>query len=104
MWAGTNPKRKFRAEVWLEHDYFVATYRTRRDAIFRPITISGLPAVIQQSMPGITSCTITVGVAPGQALETFTDIDEVREYRPVADPCAAGIPVIEAMVSTLPPR
>ena len=37
--------------------------------LFEPDTIGGLPAVLQQTTPGALTCTVTTGIAVGQAAD-----------------------------------
>lgn len=104
-WTVDEPARSFSATVWIGEDYFVDTYRNRVLPIFRPTTLVGLPAVEQQSFSGPQICTTTVGIADGQSLDVQTDIGEFRsDGSPATDPCAEGRRVVEAIVSTLPPK
>lgn len=86
------------------NDQLVDAYRNRFLPVFRPIEISGLPAVDIMSGPQVQTCTTTVGVADGQSLQLNTSVGGGLDGLPDGDPCAEGHRVAEEIVSTLPPQ
>lgn len=99
----TGPRRSVDVAVWTTRELLVDVYRNRLFELFRPTTVVGLPAVEEQNSVNLASCNTVVGVAPSQALDVETGIDDVTKGRPAIDPCTEGRRVVEAIVASLPP-
>ncbi|WP_337994083.1 DUF3558 domain-containing protein [Actinomycetospora callitridis] len=84
-------------------DVLVDTYRTRQFAIFRPTTIAGLPATLEQSSTDSIGCTITVGTAAGQGFIADYYEGDLGANGQADDPCGRGQRVAERFAASLPP-
>ena len=99
--------------VWIDSDYLgelaVTTYpdwdileriyaNRASEAIFEPLMIAGLPAVVHQPGP-VPTCYVTVGLAQRQGLDVeFSDLRQ-----PYEDPCGAARMGAKVAVGNLPP-
>jgi hypothetical protein len=84
-------------------DVLVDTYRTRQFAVFRPTTIAGLPATLEQSSTDSIGCTITVGTAAGQGFIADYYEGNLGADGQADDPCGRGQRVAERFAASLPP-
>ncbi|MHC1558055.1 DUF3558 family protein [Actinomycetospora sp. C-140] len=84
-------------------DVLVDTYRARQFALFRPTTIGGLPATVEQSFRGALTCSVTVGTANGQGFIVNYSEFGAASASSGSDPCARGQQVAERIVAALPP-
>ncbi|MEJ2862778.1 DUF3558 domain-containing protein [Actinomycetospora flava] len=98
--GGPNRERDVSFIVIPARDVLVDTYRTRQFALFRPTTVGGLPATVEQSSEDSISCTITVGTAQDQGF--VVDQNEYGQGQP-DDPCGRAQQVAERIVAALPP-
>lgn len=98
---GPSNERAVSLIVTPARDVLVDTYRVRQFALFRSMTIGGLPATIEQSSSDSVSCSVTVGTAEGQGF-----IVNYSEYESSSGasgaPCVRGQQVAERVVGALP--
>ncbi|WP_373695163.1 DUF3558 domain-containing protein [Actinomycetospora aeridis] len=100
VWSGPGFSREVSVAVVVDRDYLVDTYRSRPTyQVFEPITIDGLPAVAQQTTPTALTCTVTTGIALGQAV----DVSSTEFGSQPSPPCETARRVTEVVVSSLPP-
>ncbi|WP_133826916.1 DUF3558 domain-containing protein [Actinomycetospora succinea] len=100
VWEGPGFSREVSAAVIVDRDYLVDTYRTRSTyQVFDAITVGGLPAVAQQTTVEALTCTVTVGIAVGQAV----DVTSTEFGTAPAPPCDTARRVAETVVADLPP-
>jgi hypothetical protein len=98
-WNDRERRQTLSLAPWADRDLLVDTYRTRQLPVFRPDVISDLPVVYQQTAPGAAVCTVTTGVARGQALETTW----YSLSNPVtAPPCVAAQRAVELVLAGIP--
>ncbi|GAA4885099.1 DUF3558 domain-containing protein [Actinomycetospora straminea] len=103
IWEDAAFTQQVSAVLYPTRDYLVDTYRARGTyQYFVPTTIAGLPAVAQQTTPGARTCTMTTGIAIGQAVDvTVNEVGVPAGARSTS--CAKARNVTEAVVSNLPP-
>lgn len=100
VWTDSGHNGELVVGTYPDWDVLERTYAAVADsAVFEPIEIAGLPAVVYQAAIGLPGCDVTVGLAERQGLDvTFTDLRE-----PLDDPCGAARAAAEVAVSNLPP-
>lgn len=98
VWEGPGFTRDVSAAFYANRDFLVDTYRSRgMYQRFEPTTVMGFPAVVQQSTAGALSCTVTTGIAVGQAVDV-----SATEFGSAPRPsCETALQVSEAVVATL---
>jgi hypothetical protein len=100
---GASADRRMALIVAPTRDVLVDTYRVRQFALFRPSTVDGLPATVEQASAESTSCSVTVGTAEGQGfIVNYSEYELGPDGRP-DDPCGKGQRVAERIVAALPP-
>jgi hypothetical protein len=97
-WDDTDSDIGVSLTAYAREDILVDTYRNRIFPVFRPIEVSGLPAVAQQSSTSTISCTVTVGTAEGQGFDVTYDAFGSRG----SPPCDGATRVAEAVAFNLP--
>lgn len=99
-WTDSGYNGRLFAATYPDWDVLERTYLNRGSlAVFEPIEIAGLPAVVYQTGAGTPGCDVTVGLAQRQGLDvSFTDLRE-----PPDDPCGAARAAAEVAVGNLPP-
>lgn len=100
-WGGVREGRIVNVAAYASRDLLVDSYRNRPLPIFVPTTIAGLPAVVQQGSPTSISCTVTTGVAEGQALDVGVDLFEGTDS--ARRSCDDAITVSATVIGNLPP-
>ena len=101
-WRGLRRVPHVNVGVAGDRDILVDTYRTRQFTIFRPTSIGGLPATVEQASHDSISCNVTVGTAQGQGFLTI--YDGVFNARGQPDnPCGKAQQIAERIVAALPP-
>lgn len=103
-WREEDSSRRVDVALALNNDLFVNSYQRRILPVFRPLRISGLPAVDLLSSPDALTCTTTVGVADNESLDLTSSVGADRNGNGVRDPCEKGHQVAEEIISTLPPK
>lgn len=101
-WRGPRRLPYTNIGIATQRDILVDTYRVRQFSIFRPATIGGVPATIEQTSAGSISCNVTVGTARGQGFLVIYD----APFRPdgqADDPCGRAQQIAERIVASLPP-
>ena len=100
VWQGPGFSREVSAAVIVDRDYLVDTYRSRSMyQVFEPVSVGGQPAVAQQTTAQALTCTVTTGIAVGQAV----DVSSTEFGDAPATPCEIARRVAEAVVANLPP-
>jgi hypothetical protein len=99
VWEGPGFSQEISVALLPNRDYLVDTYRVRANyRVFEPVTIAGLPAVAQQTSPQALTCTVTTGIAVGQAVDVTA-----TEYGAQPDPpCETARRVSEVVIGNLP--
>jgi hypothetical protein len=99
VWEGPGFGREVSVTLYADRDLLVDSYRSRSMyQYFEPVAVAGLPATAQQTTRGALTCTVTTGVAVGQAVDV-----SVTEYGADPDPpCESAIRVSEVVVGNLP--
>ena len=83
-------------------DYLVDTYRVRAMyRVFEPVTIAGLPAVAQKTTPETLTCTVTIGIAIGQAVDVNAKRSR-RRSRCALTACDKAVRTSELVLTNLP--
>jgi hypothetical protein len=101
-WSGPGGSQYIGITVVSTRDVLADTYRVRQFAIFRPITVSSLPAVEEQGAEDAVSCIVTVSTADTQGFVVdYTDSDLGPDLQ-AEDPCGQARAVAEAIVDVLP--
>lgn len=100
VWEAPGFGREVSAAVIVNRDFLVDTYRSRANyQVFEPISVRGLPAVAQQTTAEALTCTVTTGIAVGQAVDiSSTELGGAPE-----PPCETARRVADAVVANLPP-
>lgn len=100
VWEAPGFGREVSVAVIVNRDYLVDTYRSRSNyQVFEPISIVGMPAVAQQTSADALTCTVTTGIAVGQAV----DVTSTEFGAQPARPCEVAQRVTETVVANLPP-
>lgn len=99
VWVDSDNLGELAVTTYPDWDILERTYANRSsEAVFEPLMISGLPAVVHQPGP-VPTCYVTVGLAQRQGLDVeFSDTQE-----PYEDPCGAARTGAEVAVGNLPP-
>jgi hypothetical protein len=98
VWEGPGFTRDVSVAFYATRDFLVDTYRSRgMYQRFQPTTIAGFPAVAQQSTAGALSCTVTTGIAVGQAV----DVSATELGSAPRPSCETALRVSEAVVANL---
>ena len=99
VWVDSGYLGELAVTTYPDWDILERTYANRAsEAVFEPLVIAGLPAVVHQPGP-VPTCYVTVGLAQRQGLDVeFSDLRE-----PYEDPCGAARMGAEVAVGNLPP-
>lgn len=102
VWEDSAFTQQTSVALYPDRDYFVDTYRARgMYQLFEPVTVGGLPAVLQQTTPGALTCTVTTGIAVGQAADvTVSEIGAEPGTR--SKSCERATRVAEMVIGNLP--
>jgi hypothetical protein len=99
VWEGPGFTQEISVALLPDRDYLVDTYRVRNNyRVFEPMVIAGLPAVAQQTTAEALTCTVTTGIALGQAVDVTA-----TEYGAAPDPpCRTAAQVTQSVLGNLP--
>lgn len=102
VWEDSAFTQQTSLALYPDRDYLVDTYRARgMYQLFEPVTVGGLPAVLQQTTPGALTCTVTTGLAVGQAADvTVSEIGVAPGTR--SRSCEKATRVSEMVIGNLP--
>lgn len=99
VWEGPGFTQEVSVTLYPQRDFLVDTYRSRgMYQYFQPVTIAGLPATEQQTTRGALTCTVTTGIAVGQAI----DVSATEYGADPEPPCETAKRASEAVVANLP--
>lgn len=102
-WTAPDDSQFLSVLVFPNRDALVEAYRLRKFAIFEPSTVDAFPATRERASAASTSCTMTVGVAPGQGFIATVDDQSAAAGRRPSQACERAQQVAERIVAALPP-
>lgn len=102
VWEDSGFTQQISITLYPNRDYLVDTYRARgMYQVFEPLTIGGLPAVAQKTFPQALTCTVTTGIAVGQAVDVTASEVGVAPGAPLTS-CDKATRTAGMVVSNLP--